>query len=552
MRLLNTTTRRFLQSSSDACAGYAIFSHTWGQAEDEVSFQDMERGIAETKPGYQKVFNICERAKADGHQSIWIDTCCIDKSSSAELSEAINSMYKWYSDATICYAYLDDVPAPNSRTHLFSTFEKSRWFERGWTLQELIAPKNLMFLTKDWKEIGSKSTFPIKLSEITGIDLGILTGATNLESMSVAKKMSWASRRKTTRKEDIAYCLMGLFNVNMPMLYGEGSRAFIRLQEEIMRYSDDQSLFAWEDHRPDVPNDACCGLLAAHPRMFAGSSKIEPYGDWERRVPYSMSNRGLRIDLHLSRLKQDVYIAALDCPALNDYECCLGIYLQRISAGDCQYARIRSSEICNIFERGSPQTVYVRQNLDGMPTSHAIQLRKGPDVDNYKLLNLVPTSSAGFKSLEPARARSWVHKGLPLAFQVAREAAKVSAILWFQHKNEEGIVVTLGSRLDTGVGFDAMYAEHFEGDQRTALEHFTPKTPGTYVDVSEHRVRVDAESHVRSGRVYYMIDIAIEQREISTSEMIGDLLDQLVPAPVERVLFNQAKPRRKWRSLLGI
>ena len=163
------------------------------------------------------------------------DLCCIDKTSSAELSEAINSMYRWYQESGVCYAYLADVP-PNA-------FSKSRWFTRGWTLQELIAPSTVIFLDQKWQEIGTKSSLQRVISEITGIPTDILLGG-DLEDASIAQRMSWASKRETTRVEDAAYCLMGIFSIHMPMLYGEGERAFIRLQEEIMRVSDDHSLFA--------------------------------------------------------------------------------------------------------------------------------------------------------------------------------------------------------------------------------------------------------------------------------------------------------------------
>ena len=163
-------------------------------------------------------------AAADGFHYIWIDTCCIDKASSAELSEAINSTYRWYHESGVCYAYLADVP-PNA---VDNEFAKSRWFTRGWTLQELIAPLTVIFLNKEWQKIGIKSSRQRIISEVTGIPANILLGG-DLERASIAQKISWASKREITRIEDIAYCLMGIFSINMPMLYGEGERVFIRL-----------------------------------------------------------------------------------------------------------------------------------------------------------------------------------------------------------------------------------------------------------------------------------------------------------------------------------
>lgn len=167
---------------------------------------------------------------------------------------------------------------------------------RGWTLQELLAPSEIVFFSRDWVEIGKKSTLCGILSKITRIDEKILMHVKPLESASIAKRMSWAAHRKTTRSEDIAYCLMGIFSVNMPMLYGEGGeRAFLRLQEEIMKHSDDQSIFAWVDR--EAPSDSLHGLLATSPSKFAGCHTIFPYDNWDPRPPYSMTNRGLRIDL---------------------------------------------------------------------------------------------------------------------------------------------------------------------------------------------------------------------------------------------------------------
>ncbi|KAL9112015.1 MAG: hypothetical protein Q9227_003635 [Pyrenula ochraceoflavens] len=218
---------------------YAILSHTWGAPEDEVLFEDFVNGTlkpeAKAKSAFFKVCYACKQAKADDLEYCWIDTCCIDKSSSAELQESINSMFSWYEKAVCCYAYLSDV----ERGMDGSEFAKSRWFTRGWTLQELLAPYEVVFYTRDWDLLAKKNTIPELLREITGIAAEILSGEHPIDSASVAQRMSWASGRKTSRPEDISYCLLGIFNVNMPMLYGEGKKAFRRLQEEIIKSSYD-------------------------------------------------------------------------------------------------------------------------------------------------------------------------------------------------------------------------------------------------------------------------------------------------------------------------
>lgn len=380
MRLVDSSNLRLRDFPANGIPEYAILSHTWG--EDEVLFADVGRGIDnDEKTGYEKIRSSCKQAAAHGLGYVWIDTCCIDKSSSAELSEAINSMYSWYQKATICYAYLADVPT-NVNTHdLNSAFAKSRWFRRGWALQELIGPLNLIFFSRDWIEIGTKLTLKDVLAQITGINVGILTEAKELESASVALRMSWACHRETTRKEDIAYCLMGLFDVNMPMLYGEGEKAFIRLQEEIMKHSDDQSLFAWTDL--DAPADSHCGLFANSPDKFRNSANIMPYQGWEPTSPYSISNKGLRIELHLSPYGEDVYVAALECPVPPDYEGFLGIYLRRLSTQNHDYTRVNPQTLCKLSARGRIETVHVRQSVPSFRPQdiypvHAFQLRKGP------------------------------------------------------------------------------------------------------------------------------------------------------------------------------
>ncbi|TBU28085.1 hypothetical protein BD311DRAFT_354437 [Dichomitus squalens] len=194
-----------------------------------------------------KVRRSCLTARLDGFTLLWLDSCCIDKASSAELSEAINSMYEWYELSTICYSYLADVPDDDIPEAPESYFRKSRLHTRGWTLQELIAPRYNVFLSgPNWRVLGTKLTLAHVLEEITGIDVEVLTHQKPVDAVGIAKRMWWASKRETTRIEDEAYSLMGIFGVNMPTVYGEGRNAFIRLQEEILKHTPyDQSLFAW-------------------------------------------------------------------------------------------------------------------------------------------------------------------------------------------------------------------------------------------------------------------------------------------------------------------
>ncbi|KAI6044460.1 HET-domain-containing protein [Pisolithus marmoratus] len=240
-------------------ARYAILSHCWGVANEEVQFKEMSellttsdstRNKLRSRAGYMKILGTCERAQKEGFELVWIDTCCINKESSSELSEAINSMYKWCADSRRCYAYLQDVETSDISAEPDSNmFPKSnglpKWFSRGWTLQELVAPKDIRFFNSRWKFIGDKKSLVHVLNWITQIPLHVLEEGLLSKRPSVAQITSWASHRSTAREEDRAYSLMGLLGVHMPMSYGEGKNAFRRLQLEIMRTSNDQSIFAW-------------------------------------------------------------------------------------------------------------------------------------------------------------------------------------------------------------------------------------------------------------------------------------------------------------------
>jgi len=181
---------------------YIILSHTWGEEEEEVSFQELQNGTGKCKAGYQKIKNCCEQAARDGFRFAWIDTCCIDKTSSAELSEAINSMYQWYKDSRICYAYLEDVDGVQDGAQFSPMLGMAKWFTRGWTLQELIAPSVVEFYSKDWTEIGTKLSLAEIISSITGIPPTALQDD-DVSRFNFAEKMSWASRRSTTREQSL-------------------------------------------------------------------------------------------------------------------------------------------------------------------------------------------------------------------------------------------------------------------------------------------------------------------------------------------------------------
>lgn len=346
MRLIRTGTYPLILEEffDEKIPPYAILSHTWG--EGEVSLLDMKNGEATLKVGYAKIKYASDQAAEDKYDYVWVDTCCIDKTSSAELSVAINSMYKWYQKAEICYAFLTDVHtndtiSDEALSQPRSVLSKSRWFTRGWTLQELIAPSNVLFFNSAWITFGTKHSLSRVLSNITGVDSSVLDGTRTLSEVSVAQRMSWASRRQTTRQEDIAYSLIGLFDVNMPMLYGEGKKSFKRLLEEIMKNSDDQSIFAWE--RASVPaagTGRMAGLLAESPADYANSRNFFNIRDWGDNTPHSRTSKGLRVRLLLQiSPNYNIAKAALKClTKQHGYER-VCIWLRRIEG--TQWVRVR-------------------------------------------------------------------------------------------------------------------------------------------------------------------------------------------------------------------
>ncbi|RMJ16690.1 hypothetical protein CDV36_003647 [Fusarium kuroshium] len=314
MRLLNTE-RVELEFFIDEIPPYAILSHTWDQ--EEVIFQDMEQSRAKDKKGYAK--NCCSIARDNGYNYVWIDTCCIDKTSSAELTEAINSMYRYYREAEVCYSFLSDISSP-------SDFSQSRWFTRGWTLQELIAPARMIFFDKEWKQLGTRESLGYKTSERTGIPQAILSGTKNLESASIAQRMSWAAGRKTTRLEDRAYSLMGIFDINMPLLYGEGHKAFIRLQEEILKVSDDHSIFAWRYSK----TRSVGGLLAETPDAFKSSENIISWNPFTLyNSPFTVTNKGVHLDApFIAQAQGGLGLVILHCTETESKDQLVGIYLR--------------------------------------------------------------------------------------------------------------------------------------------------------------------------------------------------------------------------------
>ncbi|KAL4074797.1 heterokaryon incompatibility protein-domain-containing protein [Scleroderma yunnanense] len=338
---------------------YGILSHCWGDGkmQIEVQFREMGQVTADEGArksimgydGYKKIINSCRQARNDRLNWIWVDTCCINKESSSELSEAINSMFRWYENSMVCYAYLHDI----SSSTLPTKIDKNRypesdgwpkWFSRGWTLQELIAPKVVKFFNRRWLLIGDKRSFAPTLEYITRVPARILESGFPRDRPSVAQIMSWAADRRTTRVEDKAYSLLGLFQVHLPMIYGEQENAFRRLQEEIIRKYNDHSIFAWDPEGKiarfgsvlaDDPSffRECSDIVKMKPDMHINTLKlqIQPTGnlststdaseDFESQVihgeeAYSTTNTGIQISLPLKPCHNSHLGLAPGCEAI--------------------------------------------------------------------------------------------------------------------------------------------------------------------------------------------------------------------------------------------
>ncbi|KAJ0131509.1 DENN domain-containing protein [Fusarium oxysporum f. sp. albedinis] len=335
MWLLDVKSARLVSfANQEEIPPYAILSHTW--TNEEVSFQDimsMDTGTNLTnKTGWSKINGACNLTSSFGLSYVWIDTCCIDKSSSAELQEAINSMFKWYELAEICFAYLVDVSVQQDIRVQGSSFRQCRWFKRGWTLQELLAPIEVAFYYQDWKPISTRAQTRDLIESITGIRQLYLSRPTpgqriydKLSSASVAERMSWMDKRETTRPEDLAYCLLGIFEINMPMLYGEGSKAFQRLQEQIMKRSDDCTLLSW-GYQELCSNWRWeqASLLAPHPSSFRNCKDIEPCSmEGFNAASFSMNQRGLqmKVPICFDSTHQLLAYMILNCSPRSETEC---------------------------------------------------------------------------------------------------------------------------------------------------------------------------------------------------------------------------------------
>ncbi|KAK3672609.1 hypothetical protein LTR78_007421 [Recurvomyces mirabilis] len=293
-RLIDTRTLAIKHIQSGSQVRYGILSHVWGP--QEISYENFFNEQARDGQGFTKVWKCCKLALEHGLDYMWIDSCCIDRGSTAELSEAINSMFAWYASAAICFVYLADVGMPTNSVHSGNDeqFFGSRWFTRGWSLQELLAPRNVRFFDCDWRLLGTLSELTNMVKDITGLETALLRHEKPISAYSVAQRMSWAAGRMTTRREDMAYCLLGIFEVHMPLLYGEDDGAFLRLQHEVCKRHRDDTIFAWSDEHMLLAPALTGAMFAPDVRCFLGCRDVVQT-DWPEPLQWELTQGGLHI-----------------------------------------------------------------------------------------------------------------------------------------------------------------------------------------------------------------------------------------------------------------
>lgn len=312
MRLLNKETLE-LEWFTNHAPAYNVLSHRW--LGPETSLQDFlvqsKQDEASQSDGVKKIVRFCKQMRSATYEEryVWVDTCCIDKTSSTELQEAINSMYRWYERAALCVVYLDDVTATEDRSKLRNRLSRSLWFTRGWTLQELIAPRNVLFLDRNWRSIGTRALLAETIEKVTSIPADCLGNSSIVHRLPIAERMKWLSGRQTTREEDLAYCMLGILDVNIPLLYGQGKRAFMRLQKEYLQTNNDESIFIWTtfdglEAELDGGNSTST-IFAPAPACFSCvAGRNVQLDDWFDREPLRVTAKGVDIQTWDARQAQ--------------------------------------------------------------------------------------------------------------------------------------------------------------------------------------------------------------------------------------------------------
>ena len=561
MRLLNTSELRLYEFFDAKIPQYAILSHTWG--DEEISLQLLDKSDSKKLDEYTKIKRCCDLALSQGWKYVWIDTCCIDKTSSADLSEAINSMYRWYENAQVCYVYMADVSVNNE--HL--PFSDSRWFFRGWTLQELLAPWTVVFYDTDWNDIGTKWGLIDDISRVTGITKNQMV---DHKRVNIAAKMSWASLRRKTRLEDTAYSLLGLFDINMPLLYGEGSKAFMRLQHEILlTHEDDESIFAWTDTR-----SYHCGLLAWSPAAFELSGNIRSVKNPNSDIkPPTVSKRILTmnvLDFISGTQPHDTngYIATpspyiiLNCVREGLGHNVVGIALtdrdQDHRATSTSEGTTHHSSVLDYYVRSSPGTLMwcdsfrsstkpedprsflrnMKISLDHVPFSPSIKQQQvaailpSPLDYGFAAMEKYP-DDAEIVKLSPVFPLETRPEGWKVILDLSRSNQSSLAALMFRNENKEAFAVILLAN-ESGVSVDIVVPRGTEILPDIMNHYALQKPQRTFVDRSirqlsfRHKVCATSRKRFMDYEIIYFVDIVVSALDFKSPRWHS--LDRVSPS----------------------
>lgn len=409
----------------------------------------------------------CKQAENDGYDYVWIDTCCINRDSSTELHEAITSMFRWYKDAAICYAFLMDVPQGDTEPdEEGSHFSSSRWFKRGWTLQETLAPAFLRFYNAAWESLGTKDELFKLVEEITGIPAVVLLSPEEVLLASVAQRMSWAARRETTRSEDRAYCLLGIFSVSMVMTYGEGGEiAFQRLQDAILKYVKDESILAWGRQPPGLTaSDTATemvsgGILAASPTDFLHCQNIKPFNRSATTMSRS-TDHILHLEVTIIRNSDGETFGLLGCHDRTNPDMVVGIPLEpkptRRTAEEYIRPRGRHFQLFQKSSFGSLSNKSIRIQIDNdVPVSNLARTRF-----------LIDKAAKKVELVEVEPALSWT-RGRAL---IETDSDPVLVFARFQQKQEASADFVLVLHNDT-----SKFSSGFQGSLMIASHGTTLK-----------------------------------------------------------------------------
>lgn len=473
MRLLQFSSHGELSLTKDLTDGvppYAILSHTWGADDEEVKFNDLKDESSKRKAGYEKIQFCGEQAQKDGLQYFWVDTCCIDKANNTELTEAIISMFNWYRKAEKCYVYLSDVSVysddesqPKWTRDL--AISKSRWFTRGWTLQELLAPKSVEFFSREGKLLGDRKTLEQEIQKATEIPITALRGSP-LSGFSVSERIRWAEKRTTNRKEDKAYCLLGIFNVSMCPRYGEEEHAFTRLMAKI--YPPLRSLshakgaiFNLNDmeHTTSLPYKGSISIPLPRNMNFVGRDQIfqdihtavtsprSQGSDCIKCIVHGMGGIGkTQVILEYAYRYRETFSSIFWVRA-NSYDSAVESYCtiaQQIGLTNRPYWKAWGSE----EDMGRKTILTVKEWLTTRENSNWLLLLDGwDDLNDVRMEYLIPHDGSGVV-LITSRREDWARAGIAFNLPLMEEATSLSllsksSLTEFGKGSQEGKVISI-------------------------------------------------------------------------------------------------------------